>query len=97
MRLFYHKYTILGLFFILKMHFSHAQKITFNNQVAPIIFKNCSSCHQDGESGLFSFMNYKEVASRAKMIKEVVNSGYMPPWKQDPEYRHFENERILSR
>jgi len=96
MQLFYHKYTILGLIFILKMHFSYAQKITFNNQVAPIIFKNCSSCHQDGESCLFSFMNYKEVASRAKMIKEVVNSGYMPPWKQDPEYRHFENERFLS-
>jgi hypothetical protein len=90
------KSRILFLFFFMQLSFSDAQKLSFNNQVSGIILKNCSPCHREGESAPFPLLSFQDVASKAKMIKEVINSGYMPPWKQDPLYRHFENEKVLS-
>lgn len=68
----------------------------FNKDIAPIIFKNCTPCHREGENAPFPLTNYKEVHSKAKIIGQVVRKRYMPPWKADPAYRHFENEMYLK-
>ena len=75
---------------------AQAQKITYHKQIAPIIQTKCAPCHRPGEAAPFSLMNYQDIAKRGSFIKEVVSSGYMPPWKPDNEYREFHNDRSLS-
>ncbi|WP_206367842.1 c-type cytochrome [Sphingobacterium chungjuense] len=72
----------------------HAQ--TYVKDVEPIIQSKCVSCHRDGEAAPFPLVTYDDVAKRATFIKEVVKSRYMPPWKADNEYVHFDNDRSLS-
>lgn len=69
---------------------------TYADDVASIVYTHCSNCHRPGEIGPFSLTNYEEVKDRAKLIQYVVESKYMPPWKPDPNYRHYQNENYLS-
>lgn len=69
---------------------------SFSVHVAPIIYKNCSPCHQPGGAAPFSLLNYEQTAKKAKMITFVTASGYMPPWPADKNYSHFINERGLT-
>lgn len=73
-----------------------AQQYTYTTDIEPIITQNCTPCHKPGEAGPFTLTSYQDVAKRAKFIKEVIQSGYMPPWKADNEYVHFANDRSLS-
>jgi peroxiredoxin len=57
------------------------EMITFNRQVAPILWKHCAKCHRPGAVGPFSLLTYKDAAKRADFIHDVVASGQMPPWK----------------
>ena len=82
--------------FLLFYQSGSAQKITFNKDIAPIVYRSCSPCHREGQSAPFSLITYQDFASRAKMISEVVSKRYMPPWKADPDFRHFENETCLK-
>lgn len=69
---------------------------TFSRDVAPIIYKNCVSCHRPGEIAPMSFLSYTDVRPWAKSIREKVVSGAMPPWFADPHYGTFRNDRRLS-
>lgn len=77
--------------------YSFGQSLTYEEDIEPIITQNCTPCHKPGEAGPFTLLNYQDVAKRAKFIKEVVQSGYMPPWKADNNYVHFANDRSLSK
>src|SRR5436190_20305936 len=70
--------------------------LTFNRDVAPIIFQNCTPCHRPGESAPFTLLNYDDVKQRARQIVTTTEHRFMPPWKPDPEFRHFEGERWLD-
>ena len=72
------------------------ETVTFNEHVAPVIYSKCSNCHREGQIGPFPFTNYEEVVEHAKLIKDVTQSGIMPPWKADPNFSHFRNENLLS-
>ncbi len=72
------------------------QAPTYYDDIEPIIISNCAPCHKPGEAGPFSLLTYQDVAKRAKFIKEVVQSGFMPPWKADNRYVHFSNDRSLA-
>lgn len=69
---------------------------TFSENIAPIIFKNCSPCHRPGEAGPFPLLTYQDVSRKAKTIMAVTQSRYMPPWPADPSYSHFIGERVLT-
>ena len=58
---------------------SGAGKLTFSRDVAPILNKNCASCHRPGEIAPFSLTEYQEVAGWADMIVEVTQTHQMPP------------------
>src|SRR4051812_49034202 len=58
--------------------------VTFTENVAPIIFNNCTSCHRPGEMGPFSLMSYEDVRPRARQIVAVTKAHQMPPWKAAP-------------
>jgi hypothetical protein len=69
---------------------------TFTEDIAPIIFQNCSVCHRPGEAGPFSLLTYQDVRRKAQTVAAVTEKRYMPPWPADPVYRHFLRERVLS-
>lgn len=73
-----------------------AQPVTFNRQIAPIIYQNCSSCHRPGEAAPFSLLSFQDVAKRGRLIAAVTASKYMPPWKAEPGSYQFRDERCLT-
>ena len=70
--------------------------VTFTKDVAPILQKNCQSCHRPGEAGPFSMLTYEDVRPWTGAIKLAVQHKIMPPWYADPQYGHFSNNRALS-
>jgi tetratricopeptide (TPR) repeat protein len=72
------------------------QPVTFNDQVAPIIFANCSGCHRPGESAPFSLLNYADAKQRARLIADVTANHVMPPWQPDSAAGEFKGDRRLS-
>ncbi len=70
--------------------------ITWSEHIAPIIYKNCSPCHRPGQSGPFSLLSYADALKKAKQIKFVTKTKYMPPWPADQSYSHFVGERGLT-
>ena len=75
---------------------AESQTVTFNGDVAPIIFNNCTKCHRSGEIAPFALTNYAEVAGEAASIYDAINNRRMPPWAPDPSYNHLAFERTLS-
>ena len=73
-----------------------AAPLTFNKDIAPIIFQSCAECHHPGGPAPFSLLGYEDVKNRAKQIAIVTRSRYMPPWPPEPGYGEFIGERRLS-
>lgn len=70
--------------------------VTFTEHIAPILHKNCSTCHRSGEAAPFSLLTYEDAAKRAAQLADVTARRIMPPWRPESGYGHFENERGLS-
>ena len=62
----------------------------------PLLLQKCGSCHNPGDAAPFSLLTYEDFTKRLVFIKDVVSSGYMPPWQADTSYVHFANERGLT-
>ncbi len=73
-----------------------AQTVTFNKQIAPIIYNNCASCHRPGEAAPFSLLSYQDVAPKARIIAAVTSSHQMPPWKAEQASYSYRDERRLT-
>ncbi|WP_395141195.1 hypothetical protein [Armatimonas sp.] len=73
-----------------------ADTITYNKDIAPIVFKQCVSCHRPEEVAPFSLMTYQDFKKRAKQIALVTEKRTMPPWKLEPGYGEFKHERRLT-
>jgi tetratricopeptide (TPR) repeat protein len=71
-------------------------QVTFNKDVAPIIFKHCASCHRPGEVAPFPLLSYEDVKKRAKLIGILTERRYMPPWKPESGYGQFQGARRLT-
>jgi len=69
---------------------------TFNRQIAPIIYHNCSGCHRPGEAAPFALLSYQDVAKKGKTIAKVIGSRVMPPWKAEPASYAYRDERRLT-
>ena len=69
---------------------------TFHKDIAPILQKNCESCHRPGQIGPMSLVGYQNARPWAKAIKNAVASRKMPPWFADPNVGHFANDRSLK-
>ncbi|HVG20201.1 MAG TPA: cytochrome c, partial [Blastocatellia bacterium] len=72
------------------------KEVTFNKDVAPILFKNCAECHRPNDIAPMSLITYKEARPWARSIKEKVVTREMPPWSADPHYGEFSNDKRLS-
>ena len=69
---------------------------TFAKDVAPILYKNCTTCHRPGEIAPMSLLTYDDARPYAKAIRDEVGEGHMPPWHAVAPAGTFENERKLS-
>lgn len=88
--------TLLFLPVLLSVEAVLGQTATWNDNIACILYTRCTSCHHDGGIAPFSLMTYGEATSAAFGIQYAVNSGSMPPWPPDPNYRSFAHERVLT-
>ncbi len=72
--------------------------ITFAKDVAPILQKNCQTCHRPGSIGPMSLLTYESVRPWASVIKQRVQSRTMPPWHLDKTVgiQEFKNDISLS-
>src|SRR4051812_24200307 len=88
---------------------SQPRVITFNNDVAPILYANCASCHRpiDGAQAAsgdpvcfagapFSVLEYRDVSKRAKQIAAAAARRTMPPWLPEEGWGEFAGARRLT-
>jgi len=73
------------------------EKVTYSEHIAPIIYKNCTTCHRAGEAGGFNLISYQDASSRGALMKYVTTSRFMPPWPADATYSHFIDEKVLTK
>jgi hypothetical protein len=69
---------------------------TFSRDVAPILYKHCTSCHRPGEIAPMSLLTYAGARPYAKAIRDKVRDGDMPPWHAEAPHGTFLNERRLT-
>ncbi|MDA1231088.1 MAG: hypothetical protein O2856_09960, partial [Planctomycetota bacterium] len=75
---------------------SSVNGLTFNRDVAPIVFEHCSRCHRPGEAAPFSLLTFRDMQAHASQIDVVLRRKLMPPWKAEPNFGTFANEHLLS-
>src|SRR6266849_3235307 len=75
---------------------SGRKEVTFNKDVAPILYNNCAECHRPNDIAPMSLLSYKEARPWARSIKEKVVNREMPPWSPDPAYGEFTNDHRLA-
>lgn len=80
---------------ILAVH-ARAATPTFSKDVAPILYKNCASCHRPGDIAPMPLLTYEQVRPWAKSIREKVALGQMPPWHAEEPRGTFSNDRRLT-
>jgi mono/diheme cytochrome c family protein len=74
----------------------NAASLTYTAAIAPIIQSKCVVCHQPGGIGPMPLTSYEKVRAYAPMIREVLRTQRMPPWRADPTVGHFKDDKSLS-
>src|SRR6476659_7376703 len=75
---------------------AQADDVTFNKDVAPILFQHCVACHRPGNIAPMSLLSYKAARQWAAGLQAAVVLHKMPPWHADPSIGHFANDARLS-
>jgi len=71
---------------------------TFANDIAPIVYGNCVSCHRPGQAGPFPLLSYDDVKRHGDEIVDVTVGREMPPWHatRAEGFAEFRDERRLT-
>jgi Flp pilus assembly protein TadD len=85
-----------------------SREVTFNRDIAPILFENCATCHRPIESGPqtsddplcvagapFPLLDYANAQPRARQIANATLTRTMPPWLPETGHGEFLNPRRL--
>lgn len=76
--------------------------LTFTRDVAPILQKNCVTCHRSGGVAPMSFETYEQTRPWASVIKHRTGlrdkMGAMPPWyaEKDIGIQHYKDDPSLT-
>jgi tetratricopeptide (TPR) repeat protein len=70
--------------------------ITYNKDIAPLLWEHCAPCHRPGQMAPFSLLEYQDAYSRRSQIVAATTRRAMPPWLPEPGYGVFANVRRLS-
>ncbi len=90
------KIKLLGICLFLCIYSKTFFAQTWADDIAPILYSNCTSCHHTGGLAPNSLMTYTDAFNYRFMIKNYVDANYMPPWPPDAQYKHLAHERVLS-
>ena len=73
-------------------------QVTFTEDVAPILYETCVSCHRPGSIAPMSLLTYEAARPYAPLIKEMVSERRMPPWfvEKNVGIQSFKDDRSLS-
>jgi tetratricopeptide (TPR) repeat protein len=58
--------------------------VTFNRDIAPIVFVNCAPCHRKGEIAPFPLLTYADAVDHGGSIARETLARHMPPWLPEP-------------
>ena len=75
---------------------SPSQPVTFNRDIAPMVFHYCAPCHHPGEAAPFPLLNYQDTAKFAAQIAAITRRRIMPPWLPAPSDLQFTGNLRLS-
>src|SRR5437773_299505 len=78
------------------LHAQTPDRVTFAKDVAPILFRECATCHHPGGSAAFSLLTFDQARQRARQMAVMTRARTMPPWKPEPGFGDFEGARRLS-
>jgi hypothetical protein len=70
--------------------------LTFNKDIAPIVYNRCANCHHVGGAGPFPLTSFADVKRRASQIADMTRRRIMPPWLPEPGCGEFVGDRSLS-
>ncbi len=73
-----------------------APDVTWSGEIAPIVYRNCATCHHPGGAGPFSLLTYQDARRRGPQMVQVTQSHFMPPWLPAPGYGDFADDRRIS-
>jgi hypothetical protein len=59
-------------------------KVSYKNDIVPMLTENCVSCHHDGGIGPWSMSSHAMIQGWSPMMREVVMTRRMPPGQVDP-------------
>ena len=68
--------------------------VTFNRDIAPLVWTRCAGCHRAGQAAPFSLITYEDVKRRATLIGTVTARRIMPPWKPLPGKGEFADSAV---
>ncbi|MBI1360016.1 MAG: redoxin domain-containing protein [Alphaproteobacteria bacterium] len=71
-------------------------KISYTNDIAPILKAKCVSCHTTGGIGPFAMSSYETVKGFSPMIREVLRTKRMPPYHADTHWGQWSNDMRLT-
>lgn len=78
------------------IHINLPDTVFFWQHVAPVLFKNCTPCHNENGAAPFPLTEYLDAKKRTKTIRQVIADGLMPPWPADTLYSRFKDEKAIS-
>jgi len=86
---------IICVFFLFPF-FGNTQTPNWSENIASILYDNCTVCHNDFGIAPFSLVKYNEASPIAGWVLSAIDSGIMPPWPPDTNYTRFSHERFLT-
>lgn len=54
--------------------------VTFWQDVAPVFYDSCATCHREGGAAPFALLTYEDASAWASAVQSSVQSRTMPPW-----------------
>jgi hypothetical protein len=87
---------ILLILFVVSCSSDKSKQVTYAENIAPLVYKHCSTCHRPGSAGTFNLLTYEDVRKHAKQIELVTRMHVMPPWPADFNYVHYAGENYLT-
>lgn len=89
--------TLVSVLMVTLIFQGHAQSdITWADDVACIVYNNCTKCHHPGGIAPNSFMSYDDVYQKRASVRIYVHDRVMPPSPAMPGDVEFLNDNLLT-
>jgi tetratricopeptide (TPR) repeat protein len=88
----YKQYTLVAALFLAETALlpnSAFGQVTFNKDIAPLVFSRCAQCHHPEGSAPFSLLSYQAARQHATQMALVTKDRLMPPWNAESSFGQF--------